>query len=93
MGKSEDAAKERGVVAFACEGALMGAAAAGEDEAGRKGFEFEVLQIVIVGGEVEVNSVLSQEWSECCDEVGMVSVHSVGENGVVSNDAGEFSAS
>ena len=47
---------------------------------------------MIVGGEVEVNSVLSQEWCECCDEVAMISVHSVGENGVVSNDAGEFAA-
>ena len=43
MGKSEDAAKERGVVAFASERALMGAAATGEDEAGWEGFEFEVL--------------------------------------------------
>ena len=32
VGEPEDAAKERGVVAFSGEGSLMGAAAAGEDE-------------------------------------------------------------
>ncbi len=41
--KTEDAAKEGGVVAFAREGALMGTAATGEDEAGGEGVDFEVL--------------------------------------------------
>ncbi len=41
--KTEDAAKEGGAVAFAREGALMGTAATGEDEAGGEGVDFEVL--------------------------------------------------
>ena len=47
--KTEDAAKEGGVVAFAREGALMGASATGENEAGGEGVDFEVLEVVIVG--------------------------------------------
>ncbi len=92
MRESEDAAKKWGVVAFAREGPLVCSPAAGEDEAGGQGIDFEVLEVVVVCGEVEVHLVLSQERTKGGDEVTMVSVHPVGKNGVVSDDAGECSA-
>lgn len=39
-----------------------------------------------------MHPVLSQEGGKRGDEVAVVSVHSVGENGVVSDDAGESSS-
>lgn len=57
--ESEDALEEWGVVAFAREGALVSASAAGEDEACGECIDLEVLEVVIVGGEVEVHSVFS----------------------------------
>lgn len=50
MRESEDAAKKWGVVAFARERALVRAPAAGDDEAGWQGIDFEVLEVVIVCG-------------------------------------------
>lgn len=46
---------------------------------------------MIVRGEIEVHPVLPQERGKRGDKVAMVSVHSVGKHGVVSDDAGESS--
>ena len=69
-----------------------GSAAAGENERGLQGFEFEMLQVVIVAAEVERDSVFLQQRAEVINQGSRVAVLAVAVDGMMADADGPAGA-
>src|SRR5271165_4564279 len=67
------------------DGVQIRAASAGEKETRRMPLELQVLQVVVVPGEIERDIVFAEERVPIADQPRMIAVQSVGVNGVVAH--------